>query len=111
MSKSKLQKLKFHIAGFEGCPYFEGAVATLKNFKKDNHGKTYEIVLSIKKIHRDKWSKHLEKQCEIVLEKHKPHALNHKTSPFIHCNNHFIGGFDKLNIELNKTTPFSKMCN
>mgnify|MGYP003349571614 CR=1 FL=1 len=39
MSKSKLQKLKFHIAGFEGCPYFEGAVATLKNFKKVNHGK------------------------------------------------------------------------
>lgn len=107
----KLPKLEFHISGFEGCPYFEGAVITLKNLKKTNHNKSHEIILTIKKIHPDKWANHLEKQCEIIIPKHKPHALIHKTSPFIHCNKHFIGGFDKLNLELTKTIPFSKIYN
>jgi glutaredoxin len=109
MSKErKLPQLHFQISGFEGCPYFQNAVTTLKTYKKEIHGKTHEIVLTIKKILPEKWTGHLEKQCIVVLPKHKSRAEMHKTSPFIMCNTHFIGGYDQLSVELQKQKPFMK---
>jgi len=110
MSKKPTEKksLHFQISGFEGCPFFEGVVSTLTTYKNNVHGKTHDIKLSVKKITHDKWPMHLEKQCLIVLPSHKSRAHNHKTSPFIICNSHFIGGYDQIVTELQKTKPFSR---
>ena len=102
-----LPKLNFHVSGFQGCPFFEGAVSTLADLKKTAHGKTHDIVVSIKKITHDKWPGHLEEQCTMVIPSHKSKAAAHKTSPFIICNSHFVGGYDQLATELQKTKQFA----
>jgi hypothetical protein len=106
-TKATLPKLHFHVSGFTGCPFFEGAVSTLATLKKTAHGKTHDIVLNIKKITHDKWPGHLEEQCTMVIPSHKSKAAAHTTSPFIMCNSHFIGGYDQLATELQKTKPFA----
>jgi hypothetical protein len=102
-----LPKLDFQVSGFQGCPFFEGAVSTLADLKKIAHGKTHDIVVSVKKITHDKWPGHLEEQCTMVIPSHKSKAAAHKTSPFIMCNSHFVGGYDQLATELQKTKPFA----
>ena len=101
-------KLHFQVSGFEGCPYFEGAVGTLKMYKNGDASKTYDIKVNVNKISHDKWPGHLEKQCEVVLPSHKSRARSHTTSPFIVCNKHFIGGYDQLVLELQKKTAFKR---
>jgi hypothetical protein len=104
---ASLPKVAFQVSGFQGCPFFEGAVSTLTALKKTAHGKTHDIVVTIKKITHDKWPGHLEEQCTLVIPSHKSKAAAHKTSPFIMCNSHFIGGYDQLVTELQKPKPFA----
>jgi len=102
MSKKSLH---FHISGFEGCPFFEGAVSTLTMYKNNVQN---NVKLSVKKITHDKWPGHLEKQCALVIPSHKSRARAHKTSPFIVCNDRFIGGYDQVALELQKSKPFAR---
>jgi hypothetical protein len=105
---SKKPKLHFKVSGFEGCPFFEGAVSTLTIYKNNEHGKSHTVKIDVKKITHDKWPIHLEKQIGGLISSHKSRARAHKTSPFIVCNEHFIGGYDQLVVELQKTKPFSR---
>jgi hypothetical protein len=47
-----------------------------------------------------------EEQCTMVIPSHKSKAAAHKTSPFIICNSHVVGGYEQLATELQKTKPF-----
>ena len=107
MSKIVKPHLYFQISGFDGCPFFEGAISTIKTYKKEAGGKVYDIKITIKKITHDKWSNHLEKQSEKSVKKtHQTRSRAHLTSPFIICNSHFIGGYDQLILEMQKSHPF-----
>jgi hypothetical protein len=109
-------KLHFKISGFEGCPYFEQAYLSLQNLKNNvdskivskGDSKSRNIIISVHKIQRVDWPKHLEQRCSEIIVSHKPNALLHKSSPFISCNNKFIGGYDKLLIELQKSKAFTQ---
>jgi len=106
MASKPKKSLHFQISGFEGCPFFEGALSTITMYKNNVHGKTHIVKVSVKKITYDKWPTHLEKQCALVIPSHKKRARDHKTSPFIICNSHFVGGYDQLANELQKSSPF-----
>ena len=111
-TKSVMPKLHFKISGFEACPYFQNALISLKTFKNNaiahTNSLSHNVVITIHTIQRVDWPNHLEKRCNEIVISHKPHALLHKSSPFISCNNHFVGGYDKLIVELQNSKPFDK---
>lgn len=103
------KELHFEIYGLNGCPYHVGAIQTLSQFKEHanaNPNSNKKIKVTIKDIERNIWHTHIDKVCTTKVKTNKTKAKTHKTSPFIICNGHFIGGYDSLNTELQKSIPF-----
>ena len=103
------KELHFEIYGLNGCPYHIGAIQTLTHYKgtiNANPNSKNKVKITIKDIERDIWHIHLDKVCTTKVKTNKTKAKTHKTSPFIICNGHFIGGYDSLSNELQKPAPF-----
>jgi glutaredoxin len=108
---NQIKELHFEVYGLNGCPYYIGAVQTLTQLKDSvnthpHSKKNIKVKVTVKDIERNIWHNHIEQVCTKKVKTNKTKAKSHKTSPFIMCNGHFIGGYDSLSSELQKPTPF-----